>query len=188
MFTSLPSRCVGVPSNYPINLIDVSVEENSENFSLRYFRIERSEKESRDVSQSVVPSAAGCQGRAGRPAQSEHHQPPGGGREDGELALAPVQPGDGGEPLPVPRPQRPQRRELRQREAAAEPPAEPPAGEQHPEQPQARLDGPHDAGGEALLLQVSHCRVLSIFSSVKILVISLKQMMFPLHHHHHFIN
>ena len=30
-----------VPSNYPINLIDVSVAENWENFSWRYFRIER---------------------------------------------------------------------------------------------------------------------------------------------------
>ena len=145
-----------VPSNYPINLIDVSVAENCENFSWRHFRIER-RGETRDVPEPVVSPAAGCQGGAGGPAQPEHHQPQHGGGEDGELALATVQPGvrggegDGGEavplPLPLPRPQCAQCRELQQWQPE-------PAAHQHPEQPQTRLDCSHHARGPTVLLQV----------------------------------
>ena len=133
------------------------------------------------VSQSVVSAAAGGQAAAAPGAAG----PGGGGRDQPEpgyrrlqprldlpqLRLSAVEPGEwagqqrgraGGQPqlLAQPSPQCGERRKLRQR-----PQRQPQQQQQQqrggaavrpPEQPQAGLDSTHHAGGETLLLQVSH--------------------------------
>ena len=142
-----------------------------------------SDRDRDHVSQSLVSAAAGRQaaaapGAAG-PGGGRRDQPePGADRrlqprlELPELCLASVQSGEwagqqrrgqggGGQPQlqPQPRPQCGERWQLRQRQQRQPQQQQQQRGSGaavcHTEQPQARLDSAHHAGGEALLLQVS---------------------------------
>ena len=130
------------------------------------------------VSQSVVSAAAGGQAAAAPGAAG----PGGGGRDQPEpgarrlqprldlpgLGLPAVQPGEqragqqrgraGGQHqlLAQPRPQRGERGQLRQRTQRQHQQQRGGAADRPAEQPQAGLDSAHHAGGQTLLLQVSH--------------------------------